>query len=301
MKKILIILFFLLFIARPSFSQYSIGVSPSIIDLGTIEPGNTQRVKFYIVSPSNEEILVNLKEEPGSLDFILSRYPQTISNYSEEDASKWVRYFSNPVVLKPQLEPLNTPIGKVSNWREIEFLLSIPKNAEPGYHSFAILPEPQFVSQARGQVSVGIVALTKVNVIFRIPGEVLRKGEILEVLGEGNKVKVYFKNTGNVSMSVRINGEIYDGNNTYSFSSPISIVKPDEMKEFIAFLPKDFEGSYEAKIFADYTSEKIEKKLIINFAYKPVQIQKPIDFSFLIYLLIGIIIIILAKWFYEKV
>ncbi|MCC5994163.1 MAG: hypothetical protein LM587_01020 [Candidatus Aenigmarchaeota archaeon] len=304
MKKGILILFVFiasLFFSKISLSQqYTVGVSPPIIDLGDVNRGETKNVKFYIVSPSNEEMLVHLIQYPDNLDFVRAYNSSIIANYSEEDVSSWIKYFSNPVPLKPQTQPLQTPIGKITNWREISFLLSIPNNAEPGYHSFGIQPEPEFTGQAGGQVGVGIIAVTKVNVIFRVPGEAIRSGEIIDALGEGNKVRIFFKNTGTVTMKVIASGEIYYNNKTYSFSSARETVRPNELKEIVAFVSEPLEGNLDSKITVDYTSDKLEKKMVINFVKKPIQTQKPIDLTFLIYIILAIVIILVARWIYEK-
>jgi len=304
MKKVILILFVFiasLFFSKISLSQqYTVGVSPPIIDLGDVNRGETKSVKFYIVSPSNEEMLVHLIQYPDNLDFVRAYNFGAIVNYSEEDVSSWIKYFSNPVLLKPQPQPLQTPIGKITNWREISFLLSLPNNAEPGYHSFGIQPEPEFVGQAGGQVGVGIIAVTKVNVIFRVPGEAIRSGEIIDALGEGNKVRIFFKNTGTVTMKVIASGEIYYNNKTYSFSSARETVRSNELKEIVAFVSEPLEGNLDSKITVDYTSDKLEKKMVINFVKKPTQVQKPIDLTFLIYIILAIVIILVARWIYEK-
>mgnify|MGYP000137060334 CR=1 FL=1 len=303
MKKLLIFYLFLalLFSVKVSISQkYTVGVSPPFIDLGEVERGETKSVKFYIVSPSNDEMLVKLIEHQDNIDFVNSYNSTLIANYSEEDISSWIRYFSNPVVLRPQNQPLQTAIGKVTNWMEVNFLLSIPKNAEPGYHSFSIQPDLEFTGQAGGQVGVGIVAVTKVNIIFKIPGEAIRRGEIVDVLGDGNKVRIFFKNTGTVTMKVVASGEIYHRNKTYSFSSAREIVKPNELKEIVAFINEPLQGTFDSKVVVDFTSDKVEKKVGINFVKAPVEISKPIDFTFLIYVIIAIVIILIARWIYEK-
>jgi len=306
MKKFVVLyLFFVLLLSlKISLSQkYTVGVSPPFIDLGEIEKGETRSVKFYIVSPSNEEMLVKLIEHKDNIDFVKSYNFTLLANYSEEDISNWIKYFSNPVVLKSQDQPLQTAIGKVTNWREINFLLSVPKNAEPGYHSFSIQPEPEFTGQGGGQIGVGIIAVTKVNIIFKIPGEAIRKGEIVDVIGEGNKVRIFFKNTGTVTMKVFASGEIYDGNKTYSFYSAKEIVKPNELKEIVAFIDEQLEGNFDSMVVVDFTNDKVEKKVVINFAKLPTEIPKPtkpIDLTFLIYIVAAIVIILIARWIYEK-
>jgi len=171
-------------------------------------------------------MLVKLIEASDNLDFVVTYNKALVANYSEEDVSSWIRYFSNPVVLKPQTQPLQTPIGKVSNWREIEVSSFNSKKCRSWLSLFFNPTRSSiYAGIAGGQVAVGIVAVTKVNVIFSVKGEAIRKGEIVDALGEGNKVRIFFKNTGSVTMKVVASGEIYHNNKTYSFSSARETVK----------------------------------------------------------------------------
>ena len=60
------------------------------------------------------------------------------------------------------------------------------------------------------------------------------------------------------------------------------------------------QGTFDSKVVVDFTSDKVEKKVVINFVKAPVEISKPIDFTFLIYIIIAIVIILIARWIYEK-
>lgn len=281
--------------------RYVIGVSPSFIDLGTLKRGESKVVRFYIVSPENQEVLVYLKEEPGNPDFLVSRFPEYVANFSEEDASKWISYFSNPVILKPQETPLETQIGKIRTWREVSFLIKIPNDAEPGYHLISIEPQPQIARQTEGQVGIGLVSVSKVNILFYVEGEARREGEILEVLSEEDKVKVYFKNTGTVTIFARANGEVYANNEIINFSSSFVKIKPGELGEMVAFLDKKMNGEFEARVKVSFLGGQKEKITTLFFvSEEKLPITKKISLDFLVILLVLVAILLVSYWFYRK-
>ncbi len=131
MKVCSSIVFFILFFAIFSVTTFSstVGVSPGKIDLGNVERRSTKLVNFYIITPSNETLLVKLEIERVNLDNIEDKI---ISNLSEEDITSWVKIMNNPVELKPTNNTLKTVGGLIKGQKQISFLIEIPKNAEPG-------------------------------------------------------------------------------------------------------------------------------------------------------------------------
>ena len=82
--------------------QYRVGVSPLVLDIGTIEPGERRIATFFVITSSSNDILVELSANRGVTDFFnRAGYETMINNYSEEDASLWVSFFENPVLLEP--------------------------------------------------------------------------------------------------------------------------------------------------------------------------------------------------------
>lgn len=289
MRKILVFVMFLLFFSTVEAQKYTIGVSPSFIDLGTLQRGESKIVKFYVVSPSNEEILVSMKEEPGNPDFLIPKYSDRLANFSEEDASKWIVYFSNPIVLKPQETPLETQVGKIRTWREVSLMIKVPLNAEPGYHLVSVEPRPQVSQQPGGQIGIGLISLAKVNIFFKIDGTAVRDGEIVEILTEGNKVKVYFKNKGTVTMRVRSYGQIFFENSSISFSTSSIDLKPNELGELIGYIDQPIKGEYEGRVVVDFLSGEKEKTTTLIFDYLP---EKKVEEINLLPLLLFLVLII---------
>lgn len=223
-KKTLLVAFFaLLAVSSTCFAsrEYQVGVSPLVLDLGEIERGREIVSEFFIVTASTEELLVKLEARRGPPEFFEKpAYSGLVQEYSEEDSSSWLLFPSNPVVLAPQEEALSTPGGTIRGWRKINFVVKIPDGAEPGYHLVSIQPSP-YVSPGKA-LGVNIVAISAVNLLFRVPGEAVRSGQVLDVAagkydGKEAVAGVFFKNTGTVTVSAQAqNAVLYGGNSTLS-------------------------------------------------------------------------------------
>ncbi|MBI4175765.1 MAG: hypothetical protein HY518_01040, partial [Candidatus Aenigmarchaeota archaeon] len=159
--------------------QYQVGVSPSVIDIGDVSPGDSKVVKFYIVTASDIDLLVNLESQKGGIDFFVrDDYRDLIGEYSEQDASGWLNFVENPVELIPGEGQVKTKGGFITGWREVSFILNVPEYAEPGYHTITISPKPA-ASGGLGEQQVNIVAIVTTTVLFRVEGDATRNVEIL--------------------------------------------------------------------------------------------------------------------------
>jgi hypothetical protein len=275
MRKIfaLVILIFFLF-ESSSATEFIVGVSPATINLGKLERGENKIVNFNVVTPSTETLIVILEAEQGNLDFFSREaYKNFTYNYSEEILTGWVEFLNNPVELKPSNEVLKTVGGEIKGWREVSFILTVPKDAEPGYHLIKIKPIPAVPSENLGQAGARVVALTDVNVLFHVPGDAIRDGVILDVVPGnyvGNRLEIdtYFKNTGTVTISARAYHEIIANNSLSNISSSTELVKPGETKILKAYLDvyKDMPQEIEIKTTVNY---------VTGFKYKVSKISLP--------------------------
>jgi hypothetical protein len=275
MRKIfaLVILIFFLF-ESSSATEFIVGVSPATINLGKLERGENKIVNFNVVTPSTETLIVSLEAEQGNLDFFSREaYKNFTYNYSEEILTGWVEFLNNPVELKPSNEVLKTVGGEIKGWREVSFILTVPKDAEPGYHLIKIKPIPAVPSENLGQAGARVVALTNVNVLFYVPGDAIRDGVILDVVPGnyvGNRLEIdtYFKNTGTVTISARAYHEIIANNSVSNISSSTELVKPGETKILKAYLDfyKDMPQEIEVKTTVNY---------VTGFKYKISKISLP--------------------------
>jgi hypothetical protein len=317
MQKIIffILIISFLFILPEHYAQLNVGVSPPILDLGEIEPGTSKIARFYLVTSSKEKFLVQMSPTRDYIStFMNGKYKDFIYNYSEEDVSSWVEFLSNPVELKEVQESQNTKAGTpIAGAREIIFILKVPKNAEPGYHSGVINLNPASLHEAPSMIS--IKAVVPLKFIFKVPGKAIREGKILEV-SSGNydldnrlNVNVYFQNTGTVTMGVGpavVN--IFDERGLLdSLSSNFDYVKPGKTTIFSGFwFPKDIKlGKYNATAKIDYITDSAFKQSFIDVYERPTPpvgkvVEKEFVFPWWAIILLFIFVAIIALIYYYK-
>lgn len=312
MKITSFITFFIVFSVLFSIISFSaqsfvVGVSPGSINLGDVEKDSTKLVEFYITTPSEETILVKLETENGNLDFFSrSNYKDFVYNYSEEDATSWVKVINNPVEIKPSNETLAATGGLIRGREKISFILDIPKDAEPGYHVLSVKPTPSASSEAIGTVGSQVVAITGISIIFKTPGDAIRKGLILDTetgnyIGNRLEIKTYFQNTGTDTVSARATQRIYNesGDVIAEIYSGKNFVKPKEIKAFSTYLPTNglSLGNYNAYTVVDYTTGKSEKSSTIKLTAPPptALAAKPEEASLLPLIIVFVIIVIIVS------
>jgi hypothetical protein len=294
--------------------SFNVGVSPGTLDLGNLEAGSTKLVDFYIITPSEEALLVKLEAEKSNLDFF-SRpsYKDFIYNYSEEDATPWVKVINNPVEIRPSNETLRITGGLIRGKEQISFLIDIPKNAEPGYHMLYIKPIPSASSETVGVIGSRVVAITSIGIIFNVSGNAIRKGVILDTetgkyVDDELEIKTYFQNTGTNTISASATQRIYnkDGEVIKELSSITEYVKPKEIKTLRTSLPTTglSLGDYDVYTIVDYTTGKAEKSSIIKLTTPPptslaAKVEK--NETFIILIIVVIVVIITAIIIYRRI
>jgi len=243
--------------------RFFVGVSPSIVNLGELERGTTNLVKFYIVTVSEDPLLIYLEPEEGTIDFFNNHYGNFIFNYSEESSIKWIKLLSNPVEIRPQNETIKTNYEAIKGWREVNFLLEVPKDAEPGYHLIKVNPNPSATPTGEGRVGTRVIAMISVSILFKVPGDAIRDGIILDTVPGGYRnddlaIDTYFQNKGTTTITATATQKVYDndGNFITEIQSAREILKPKEVKTLKSFLPaKDLSlGDYNVFTFVSYTT-----------------------------------------------
>lgn len=308
----ILILIFSILLISPILSaavDFTVGVSPPILYLGEVDKDSTNIVKFYLVTPSTEPLLVYLKPEMGRLDFFSKdQYKGLISNYSEENVISWAEFLKNPVEILLGNETLKTAGGEIRGWREVSFLLNVPKDAEPGYHLIRINPIPTIPSEVIGQAGTRVVAITSVAVLFKVPGDARREGIILDVVSGGYvgnrfEIDTYFQNTGTTTISAKASQNIYRDNTSVAGpTSSSELVKPGEVKVLRTFLPANEVslGDYYVTTTVSYTTGYASKNSTITVSQPPVAVIKPEVFPWWAIILIIVIVAIaicIYKWY----
>lgn len=294
-----------------------VGVSPARIDMGELEPGSVNYGSFSLVTESGDEILVRLGALSGSRDvFMRPEYIQFANISSDYDVRGWVSFPANPVVIKPQNRTLETLGGGISGWRGAGFTVSVPADAEPCYYAFQIQPMPY--TNAAYDTGVNIAALTLVSVVFRVPGNCLRTGSIIDIRdggGPGGNIALntYFRNTGSATISAQVSEmRAYGGNSTilaaaHSGAKPIAPGQIGVLSSYFNFGALEAGKSYNITSTVSWGSGSDTKSALLTLEYKkPAEtITPPPAADWRAYLprattLIIIIIIIAAAYFIYK-
>jgi hypothetical protein len=312
-EKNVIFIFFILTLYFPLVSsQLNVGISPGFIDVGEIERGSTKIVSFYIVSNSYKDLIVSMNALKDNEEFIKRIGYDKIQNYSEEDASGWIEFINNPVVIK--LNETSVP-GKstIKGWKEVNFIIKVPKDAEPGYHTLQIFFNPRTLPEYEGNPII-IKATIPLKVVFNIAGPAIRQGKILDIkfgnyVNNKLEVNVFFQNTGTVSMTAHCDMvRIFKGNQEiFTTPSNYDFVGPNEIKTFKAYWDVkgiDF-GNYEILANVSYKTGTASKKTTVAYrepiptAYALEQYKFPWLWVIIVILVVVVIVYIFYRWYSE--
>ncbi len=259
----------------PLVSSVSVGISPGHLNLGEIEPGDSKIARFYLVTSSKEKMIVHLSSTEGNMNiYDREEYRDLRKNHSEEDISSWVEFINNPTELLPpsQVSAKMKEGLNVEQLREVKFVLRIPEDAEPGYHTGIIYMDPKVTKDEEANVFVkSIVPLTY---IFKVKGKAIRSGNIIDIIHKTNSfgrkwVQVFYENNGTVTTYVNRGSIIFyneKGRIIFDKKTDARFVKPGEIREFNTFIrPGELEdGEYDVKVTFDYTTDSVTRDLRLD-------------------------------------
>jgi hypothetical protein len=181
-------------------------------------------------------------------------------------------------LLRPVDENVETTGGSVSSYREVSFVLKVPKDAEPGYHVIKVKPSPRIPS-GQDSGSINIRTVTTITLIFRVPGEAERKVKVLDVTpgnynGDRLELKMHILNDGTVTTSCKAEKvKIYNstGDMISSLSSGFEYLKPNELKEVkVYWYNKDNgKGTYPVSIDLNYFTGRDFKETEFTYSGIP--------------------------------
>jgi len=284
-------------------AQVTVGVSPPVLDLGEINRGETKIGKFNIITSTQSTLIVRLEAARGKADFFTpSNYWQYLSNYSEEDTKTWISFVSNPV----ELEPTNIPGTSIKSAREVTFFLSVPEDAEAGYHTAYIMLDPKSAQQSTKPISIRTVF--PLTILFKVPGQAIRDGKIydttfLGVSSDTTYFNTVFQNTGTVTMMITSGKiRIYNSSDEVAVADlPSTYVKPGEIKNIRSLVNRALPpGEYRLQTIVYFSSGYAEKNSTISITEKPL-IAKPIEKQrFPWWIIIIILVMLLAYYWYKR-
>ena len=309
------ILFVLMMAMSDDVSAVSLGSAPGTQNLGTVYPGQSKLIDIYLLTTSTKDMLVDLSYIPIHIDYYYSnRSYFNPGESSNEDITKWIKFPENPVIVSPNKQIIHTfPSGETVNAnKKVSAILSIPEDAEPGYHVGAVNFNPNYKGAGDG-TTLATIAVTRFVFVFYVEtGDAPRReGKITDIEAHrmnNNRVRldVVFQNTGTDTVLVRIdNTDIFDefGNYTGNVKSSFVEIAPKETK-VISGVWADYsgikEGDYRTVTDIDFITGKISGESMIRVQGEAVPvIEQPEasgEFPWWIVILIIIFICILIYW-----
>ncbi|MFB6292563.1 MAG: hypothetical protein ABEI58_04180 [Candidatus Nanohaloarchaea archaeon] len=213
MSKKLILALFLGVILAQGASAVSIGVVPGINDLGTVQRGETVEVNFYVKTTAREPFVLRPEYTRPSSDFFQPlkkkdrSYDFEASEASQEEISGWIDWEKEEFRVEPSTKrTVTTRTGNKLTGVQgtVTFQLTVPGDAEPGYHAGYVNLNPD-LSKSGGTVQN--IGLSRPTFVFRVPGEVRRELEVADVRGlrsgdSSARLDLILRNTGTVTVGV---------------------------------------------------------------------------------------------------
>jgi hypothetical protein len=213
----------------------SVGVAPPVLDAGEMLPGESKPMEFYLMTDHDKDLLVDLSTKKAQRGFYepvrgRDRYSFASENASEEDISGWLTFMKRSVILPPEKRLVYLSGGGVANANQgADVIISVPEDAEPGYHAGFVSPYPR-ISFGGGGTGLGIISTVEMGYVLKVPGEAIRDAEIagfdlrMDRPGHGTLV-ILVKNKGTVTISVRA-----DSIRVFNSSQAIAGLASNEVK-----------------------------------------------------------------------
>jgi len=292
----------------------SVGTAPGLLNLGDVKPGERVVGMFYILTNAESDMLIQLSSTNPHLTLFMKNGADGFipKNASEESVIDWVTFPENPVFISSKSPGIvvRLPSGKtVSANADVEFILQVPKDAEPGYHVGAINLNPQISSTPSGGTSVSTIGITRFYFVFHvIPEPAIRKGKVVNIFAEREmkniaRFDVVFQNIGTVTMTAKLKElKLFDKDNNI-----VTVLKGGDKKIppkttgiLSVFWRSDKiePGLYTAKVVVDYSTGTISERynLEIPKAIKATLPPKPSKFPWWLVVLIVLFVLLLVYW-----
>lgn len=237
-------LLFILVLTTGVASAEYVGVAPGVSDVGTVEPGETYEVKFYLVTNIQDTFQVTpsyTRPNPSIYQAENNRrYDFVPENASQERIEEWVSFPRETYNVDPSTsKAVSLSDGGVANAKgTITTYLEIPEDAEPGYHAGGVNINPDLSSSASGGAAVSTLGLSQFIFVFRVPGVAKRSLEIREVNAlrsseGGARIDYLVKNNGTTTVRLnRGNTYLYNqfGNQTGTLTYGGQYIEPGDTK-----------------------------------------------------------------------
>lgn len=193
-RKTLVI--FLVLIMLPLIQAPSLEIRSEASNLGTIEPGSTEKVELYVRAGSiNQPFRVKPSfQGPFQGTIFGGKNDVDPSRVSQQSIKEWISFDQDDYVVDPgQKQKFTLADGSTFRGnRKIVMDINVPNNAEPGYHAGKITLSTAGAEGGSG-FGASIWTLPSTEFYFRVPGKAQRKLSLEDAqairIGE-NKVQI---------------------------------------------------------------------------------------------------------------
>lgn len=222
----------------------SVGTAPGSLNLGELEPGQNYEGFFYVTTRGiSQEFEVEPEYRRASRS-LFERDVEDEDAYfnpeegSQQDISEWISFSQNSYSVDPNERNIAEMEGGgsiVYNER-VRFTISLPDDAEPGFHAGSIDLKPDLQSSgASGGSSVMNMGVTRPTFFFEVPGHAERDIDVVDVRAvrtgdEEARVDFLVSNEGTVTSWLRRSDTtVYDefGDESNTITTGGRYVAPD--------------------------------------------------------------------------
>lgn len=241
----------------------SLGVTPSNMELGEVEPGETYEYNLYI-NPRNTggpvEVTPRVQGAFFSTLFNNSEVDENI--VSQQDISPWINFQQESIVADPsETQSYETEDGAVNAAAVLPVEITVPEDAEPGYHAARIGFSASGTDGNDGFATSNWV-LPFIQVSMQVPGNAEREvtmedAQFLRIGENEAQIITMLQNTGTVTTefegaTVDILNE--DGEKVGEVDLNSATLEPGEFQEVDAVWESESlePGTYELSGTGDY-------------------------------------------------
>lgn len=186
------------------------GGSPN--DLGTIQPGTSRTITWYITTTGiDEPFTISPKAADALWSRIFSRGGVNEALLSQEPVRNWVTFEQRSFRIDPSTNGTVPGSDGRSYHGTMTFTVRVPVTAEPGIHAGSIRLNPDF-SETGGGYGASTRGLTRPTFHFRVPGDP-RRSVIIDGVQTFRtdervvRIDTILRNTGTVTTSI-VGGEL---------------------------------------------------------------------------------------------